>query len=152
MSSRILLRVLVLFTAARFSLDPAYCACIVERESSWDPQAVGSAGERGEEQYRRLLRVALALRGIEEQYDYAACIVERESDWQVDAVGRAGERGLGQLMPTTARWFAEMAGWETWNDDRLFDASTNLWLLAWGLEHGYDAHWSTAARCREVYP
>lgn len=47
MSSRILLRVLVLFTAARFSLDPAYCACIVERESSWDPQAVGRAGEIG---------------------------------------------------------------------------------------------------------
>lgn len=45
--SRILLRVLVLFVAARFELDPAYCACIVEKESSWDPEAVGAIGERG---------------------------------------------------------------------------------------------------------
>lgn len=45
--SQIILRLLVLFTAARFGLDPDYCQCIVEKESSWDPEAVGAAGERG---------------------------------------------------------------------------------------------------------
>lgn len=45
--SQIILRLLVLFTAARFGLDPDYCQCIVEKESSWDPEAVGAVGERG---------------------------------------------------------------------------------------------------------
>jgi soluble lytic murein transglycosylase-like protein len=44
---KIILRVLVLFAAARFGLDPDYCQCIVEKESSWDPEAVGAIGERG---------------------------------------------------------------------------------------------------------
>lgn len=96
-----------------------------------------------------LLLLALTFHGIEDHYDYAACIVTRESEWRVDALGGHGEIGLAQIKPATGRWFADLQDWPAeWQaESQLWDASTNLYLLAWGLANGYDAHWTTSRLC-----
>ena len=90
------------------------------------------------------------IHGIADRYDYAACIVERESGWQVDALGSHGEIGLAQIKSTTGRWWADQMGWSKgWNPDtQLWDPSTNLYLLAYGIANGYDHHWTTSGGCK----
>ncbi len=99
-----------------------------------------------------LLLMALTFHGVEDHYEYAACIIQHESGWDDEALGAHGEIGLAQIKPTTGRWFADMLGWsEGWQPEtQLWDPSTNLYLLAWGLANGYDAHWTTAAGCKEL--
>ena len=99
-----------------------------------------------------LLAMALACHGIEDHYDYASCIVQRESGWQADAVGAAGELGLAQIMPSTGEWWADEMGWQDWDSERLRDPAVNLYILAFALSKGYDAHWSPEPACRGLHP
>ncbi|MGA3799129.1 transglycosylase SLT domain-containing protein [Pseudomonas fluorescens] len=61
------------------------------------------------EQYRRdLSRIAQAEWGLEAPVATFAAQVHQESRWKFNAKSPAGAQGLGQVMPTTATWLAEL--------------------------------------------
>lgn len=61
------------------------------------------------EQYRRdLSRIAQAEWGLEAPIATFAAQVHQESRWKFNATSPAGAQGLGQVMPTTATWLAEL--------------------------------------------
>lgn len=61
------------------------------------------------EQYRRdLSRIAQAEWGLEAPIATFAAQVHQESRWKFNAMSPAGAQGLGQVMPSTATWLAEL--------------------------------------------
>jgi soluble lytic murein transglycosylase-like protein len=61
------------------------------------------------EQYRRdLSRIAQAEWGLEAPIATFAAQLHQESRWKFDAKSPAGAQGLGQVMPSTATWLAEL--------------------------------------------
>lgn len=61
------------------------------------------------EQFRRdLSRIAQAEWGLEAPVATFAAQVHQESRWKFNAKSPAGAQGLGQVMPTTATWLAEL--------------------------------------------
>lgn len=61
------------------------------------------------EQYRHdLTRIAQAEWGLDAPVATFAAQVHQESRWQFDAKSHVGAQGLGQVMPTTATWLAQL--------------------------------------------
>lgn len=61
------------------------------------------------ERYRRdLTRIAQAEWGLDAPVATFAAQIHQESRWRFDAKSPVGAQGLGQVMPTTAIWLAEL--------------------------------------------
>ncbi len=61
------------------------------------------------ERYRRdLTRIAQAEWGLDAPVATFAAQIHQESRWRFDAKSPVGAQGLGQVMPTTATWLAEL--------------------------------------------
>lgn len=61
------------------------------------------------ERYRRdLTRIAQAEWGLDAPVATFAAQIHQESRWQFNATSPVGAQGLGQVMPTTATWLAEL--------------------------------------------
>ena len=61
------------------------------------------------EHYRRdLTRIAQAEWGLDAPVATFAAQIHQESRWKFDAKSPAGAQGLGQVMPSTAAWLAEL--------------------------------------------
>ncbi|WP_426111284.1 transglycosylase SLT domain-containing protein [Pseudomonas sp. DSP3-2-2] len=61
------------------------------------------------DQYRRsLTRIAQAEWGLDAPVAMFAAQVHQESRWRLDARSPVGAQGLGQVMPSTATWLAEI--------------------------------------------
>ncbi|WP_420029776.1 transglycosylase SLT domain-containing protein [Pseudomonas putida] len=61
------------------------------------------------QQYRReLTRIAQAEWGLDAPVATFAAQVHQESRWRLNAKSPVGAQGLGQVMPTTAVWLAEL--------------------------------------------
>lgn len=61
------------------------------------------------EHYRRdLTRIAQAEWGLDAPVATFAAQIHQESRWKFDAKSPVGAQGLGQVMPTTATWLAEL--------------------------------------------
>jgi len=93
---------------------------------------------------RIILAVLCITAGV--NFDYASCIIAHESDWDPNAVGAAGEIGLAQILPSTGKWLAGLAGME-WDEARLREPVYSMRLLVTGLEHGWDYLWHTTSLC-----
>lgn len=57
---------------------------------------------------------------------FVSAIIRVESNYRSDKVSKKGAVGLMQLMPDTANWVAESAGYDTPLEDKLFDPVTNI--------------------------
>ncbi|MDQ6418390.1 lytic transglycosylase domain-containing protein [Paenibacillus sp. LHD-117] len=71
-----------------------------------------------------------------------AAIIRAESNYETGKESKKGALGLMQLMPTTAHWVVEKAGFDTVNDDMLrhrADVSIEVgaWYLSW-LKNQFD--------------
>jgi soluble lytic murein transglycosylase len=86
------------------------------------------------------------IRASAENYDLEphliAAIIRSESNYETGRESRKGALGLMQLMPTTAHWVVEKAGFDAVNDDVLrhrADVSIEVgsWYLGW-LHHQFD--------------
>lgn len=62
-----------------------------------------------------------------------AAVINVESHWQIDAVSPKGASGLMQLMPETANWVAQQAGFDAFKPKDLFKAEVNIQLGSWYL-------------------
>ena len=61
------------------------------------------------DRYRRdLTRIAQAEWGLDAPVATFAAQIHQESRWQFNATSPVGAQGLGQVMPTTATWLAEL--------------------------------------------
>lgn len=81
------------------------------------------------------------------EVSWLLAVAKQESGFDKDAVSSAGARGLMQLLPSTAKWIAELMDWE-YQDDLLFDASYNIRLGTWYVHYlrtKFDGDWWIAA-------
>lgn len=73
------------------------------------PQSAQAAIPAAAEQYRReLTRIAHAEWGLDAPVATFAAQVHQESHWKFNARSTAGAQGLGQVMPSTATWLAQL--------------------------------------------
>ena len=69
-----------------------------------------------------------------EIYNLVMC----ESSWDNSAIGKQSELGLAQFKRETFNWMSGLAGFE----GSIYSDNDQLELLKWGLENGYQNHWS----------
>ncbi|WP_095157169.1 transglycosylase SLT domain-containing protein [Pseudomonas sp. Irchel 3E13] len=73
------------------------------------PKGAWAAVPAEAEQYRReLTRIAHAEWGLDAPVATFAAQVHQESRWRLNARSPVGAEGLGQVMPTTATWLAQL--------------------------------------------
>lgn len=73
------------------------------------PKGAWAAVPAEAEQYRReLTRIALAEWGLDAPVATFAAQVHQESRWKFNARSPVGAQGLGQVMPSTATWLAQL--------------------------------------------
>lgn len=60
-----------------------------------------------------------------------ASIIKTESNFNPQAVSPKGARGLMQIMPSTGAWIYQQISGGTLNQDKLFNAETNIALGTW---------------------
>ena len=86
-----------------------------------------------------------------------SCLVKHESEYRTTAVNGI-HKGAPQFNPNTFEWFGKMA-----LEDPFFlhapylsehftyeDPLASLLVMAWAIQNGYEAHWSTLYLCEEV--
>ena len=113
--------------------------------------------------YREIFSEQSRAFAIEEAWLFG--LTRQESRFIVNAKSSAGAQGLMQLMPATARWVANKAGFTTFNPARVTDIDTNvtlgtryLRLVLDDLGHpvlasaGYNAGPGRARRWRDTKP
>ncbi|RYD06862.1 hypothetical protein N752_01675 [Desulforamulus aquiferis] len=62
-----------------------------------------------------------------------ASIIKTESNFNPNAISPKGARGLMQIMPNTGEWIYQQISGGSLNQDKLFDAETNIALGTWYL-------------------
>lgn len=62
-----------------------------------------------------------------------AAVIHTESSFRKDAVSSEGASGLMQIMPSTAKWAAEMIGLPEFKPEMLFEPRYNIAIGAWYL-------------------
>ena len=103
-----------------------------------DPERLAAAFARArrlEPQERAILRAAALFR-LDPRLLVAVAM--RESRMNPLARGAAGEIGMFQIMPITARHWAEVTGNPVPTEEDLFDVSRNAEISAWYLRRGLD--------------
>ncbi|MCC5847315.1 MAG: transglycosylase SLT domain-containing protein [Verrucomicrobia bacterium] len=111
-------------------------------EAHWEtynPEALARAFQRAKglsETDRGILRAA-ALYRLDPRLLVAVAM--RESRMSQQARGAAGEIGMFQIMPNTARHWAQVTGNPVPTEPELFDVNLNAEISAWYLRRGLDA-------------
>ncbi|WP_338508498.1 transglycosylase SLT domain-containing protein [Pseudomonas poae] len=72
------------------------------------PSAKAEIPEQAERYRRDLTRIAQAEWGLDAPIATFAAQIHQESRWKFDAKSPVGAQGLGQVMPSTATWLAEL--------------------------------------------
>ena len=65
-------------------------------------------------------------------------LIRQESIFDSQAVSWAGAVGLGQVMPSTGQWIAEMMPWPDYSEAQLKQAHVNVKFGAWFMERILD--------------
>lgn len=117
---------------ADFRLSPAE----MTRHSPARMAAAISRARRLDFRERAILRAAVLY-----QLDprLLVAVAMRESRMNPEARGAAGEIGMFQIMPITARHWAEVTGHQIPSEIELFDVYRNAEISAWYLRRGMDA-------------
>lgn len=68
----------------------------------------------------------------------ATKIVDCESGGKQTAIGKAGEIGIAQFKPGTWTWMSDLASF----NGSINNSDDQLYLLQWGLDNGYENHWT----------
>jgi soluble lytic murein transglycosylase len=76
--------------------------------------------------YRDLMRPAAKQQNIDEAWVYG--IIRQESRFMHYAKSNVGAAGLMQVMPATAKWVANKAGWRDYHNGMIHDIDTNISL------------------------
>lgn len=76
--------------------------------------------------YRDLMKPAAAQQMLDEAWVYG--IIRQESRFMHYAKSNVGAAGLMQVMPATAKWIANKAGWRDYHNDMIHDLDTNISL------------------------
>lgn len=71
-------------------------------------------------------------------------IINKESGLKINAISESGAQGLGQIMPSTARLYTPLLGWENFDP---FNGQQNVFMTAFIL----DAHFASYGRGPEAY-
>lgn len=76
--------------------------------------------------YRELMKPAAKQQNIDEAWVYG--IIRQESRFMHYAKSNVGAAGLMQVMPATAKWVANKAGWRDYHNGMIHDIDTNISL------------------------
>lgn len=76
--------------------------------------------------YRDLMKPAAKQQNIDEAWVYG--IIRQESRFMHYAKSNVGAAGLMQVMPATAKWVANKAGWRDYHNGMIHDIDTNISL------------------------
>jgi len=83
--------------------------------------------------YRELIKPAAKQQGLDEAWVYA--IARQESRFMHGAKSNVGAAGLMQVMPATARWIANKAGWRDYHHGMIHDIDTNISLGTYYMKY-----------------
>lgn len=72
------------------------------------PKALAEIPDQAERYRRDLTRIAQAEWGLDAPVATFAAQIHQESRWKFDAKSPVGAQGLGQVMPSTATWLAQV--------------------------------------------
>ncbi len=99
--------------------------------------------------YRDLMKTSANNQGLDEAWVYG--ITRQESRFMHYAKSGVGAAGLMQLMPTTAKWIAKRAGWDSYNNSMIHDLNTNIQLGTYYLRYTLDLMGGKALMATAAY-
>ena len=67
-----------------------------------------------------------------------AAVIKTESNFRSEALSSQDARGLMQITPTTGQWIAYKLGEKKFNEQKLYDADTNIRFGCWYIKYLYD--------------
>ena len=86
--------------------------------------------------YRELMKPAAKQQSIDEAWVYG--IIRQESRFMHYAKSNVGAAGLMQVMPATAKWIANKAGWRDYHNGMIHDIDTNISLGTYYMKYTLD--------------